>query len=199
MFEITSKDLGFPEAFCEKYGRDLNEVKEAFIFGGRPYVAEVLLKNWASHYFSTDLMVAKTCNNAGFDIQNLDGSKRIEVKTCWNTEIGSNKYASFKSIKQKVDSKGNFLFTDIMFYAPCIDPNAVILFTAEEFNKEIKMPAAGKLNIKTDLTTGHMDSNIQRSSEAFWARRKEFYCEEYDKDARRKAYEFLIEITGSCD
>ena len=75
--------------------------------GGKPLLAEVIIKNWASHYFRRDMQVSSVSNQAGFDIISLDKEIAIEVKTCWKPDKN---YVNYQSIDQKKDKEGNYIF-----------------------------------------------------------------------------------------
>ena len=162
---LFEEDLGFPRETLYKYIRDPQEARDFIMIGGRPLLAEVIIKNWACHYFRRDMEVGTKSNQAGFDIRSTDGEIAIEVKTSWKPD---SKYVSFKSIDQKRDKDGNYAFTHIAFYSPLLDPNGVVLFTNKQFAEEVIIPPAGKLNIKMDLNEGIKGNNCHKSSEAFY-------------------------------
>lgn len=161
---LFEEDLGFPRETLQKYIRDPQEARDFIMKGGRPLLAEVIIKNWASHYFRRDMKVSTVTNQAGFDITSTDGEIAIEVKTCWKPDKN---YISFKSIGQKKNNDGTYAFTHIAFYSPLLDPNGVVLFTRKQFENEIILPPAGKLNIKIDLNKGHNFNTCYSSSVAF--------------------------------
>lgn len=160
---LYEEDLGFPREVLYKYVRDPQEARDFIMLGGRPLLSEVIIKNWASHYFRRDMVVGSVTNQAGFDIRSTDGEISIEVKTSWKPD---SKYVSFKSIDQKRDKDGNYAFTHIAFYSPLLDPKGVVLFTKKQFAEEVTIPPAGKLNIKLDLNEGYKNS-CHDSSVAF--------------------------------
>ena len=133
------------------------------MLGGRPLLSEVIIKNWASHYFRRDMEVGSVTNQFGFDIRSTDGEISIEVKTSWKPD---SKYVSFKSINQKRNEDGTYAFTHIAFYSPLLDPKGVVLFTNKQFAEQVTIPPAGKLNIKTNLNEGYKNS-CHDSSVAF--------------------------------
>lgn len=161
---LYEEDLGFPRKTLEKYIRDPQEARDFIMKGGKPLLAEVIIKNWASHYFRRDMKVSTVTNQAGFDIVSTDGEIAIEVKTCWNPDKN---YVNYQSIDQKKNSKGEYAFTHIAFYSPLLDPNGVVLFTRKKFDKEVTIPDAGKLNIKIDLNEGYKNNTCHESSVAF--------------------------------
>lgn len=161
---MYEEDLGFPRKTLEKYIRDPQAARDAIMYGGRPFLTEEIIKNWACHYFRRDMKVARTTNNFGFDIVSDDGEIFIEVKSSWKPD---SKYVSFKSIGQKKDANGEYAFTHIAFYSPLLDPNGVVLFTRKQFEEEVTLPPAGKLNIKTDLNEGYKHNTCHKSSVAF--------------------------------
>lgn len=162
---LSSKDLGFPARILEKYIRNQQDAIDALVYGGRPFLTEEIIKNWACHYFRRDMVVARTTNNFGFDIQSTDGEIYIEVKSSWKPD---SKYVSFKSIGNKKDKDGNYAFTHIAFYSPLLDPCGVVLFPRDKFVREVTLPPAGKLNIKTNLNEGRNNNTCHASSVAFY-------------------------------
>ena len=84
---LYEDDLGFPRKTLEKYIRDPQEARDFIMKGGKPLLAEVIIKNWASHYFRRDMQVSSVSNQAGFDVISLDKEIAIEVKTCWKPDI----------------------------------------------------------------------------------------------------------------
>ena len=162
---LYEEDLGFPRGTLYKYIRDLQEARNAIMKGGRPLLAEVIIKNWACHYFRRDMEVSSISNQFGFDIRSTDGKIAIEVKTSWKPD---SRYVSFKSINQKKNKDGSYAFTHIAFYSPLLDPNGVVLFTNKQFTEEVVVPPAGKLNIKMDLNEGYSNNTCHKSSEAFY-------------------------------
>lgn len=163
---LLEKDLGFPRSTLEKCIRDPQEAVDFIMKGGRPLLAEVIIKNWASGYFRRDMELNTLSNQFGFDIKSTDGEIKIEVKTSWSRDL--EKYVSFQNIDQKTDKDGNYAFTHIAFYSPHLGPNGVVLFTSKKFAKEVIVPRSGKLNIKINLNEGRVKSNCHRSSEAFY-------------------------------
>jgi hypothetical protein len=161
---LYEEDLGFPRELLYKYIRDPQEARNFIMMGGRPLLSEVVIKNWASHYFRRDMEVNSLSNAFGFDIRSTDGEIFIEVKTTWKPD---SKYVSFKSIGQKKDEDGNYAFTHIAFYSPLLDPNGVVLFSRKQFEEEVVIPPAGKLNIKMDLNEGYLNNTCHQSSVAF--------------------------------
>ena len=160
---LYEDDLGFPRKTLEKYIRDPQEARDFIMKGGKPLLAEVIIKNWASHYFRRDMQVSNVSNQAGFDIRSLDGEIAIEVKTCWKPDKN---YVNYQSIDQKKDKEGNYIFSHIAFYSPLLDPSGVVLFTSKKFSKEVTIPDAGKLNIKINLNEGN-SGTCHDSSVAF--------------------------------
>ena len=163
-FTLYEEDLGFPRKTLEKYIRDPQDARDAIMYGGRPFLTEEIIKNWACHYFKRDMKIARTTNNFGFDIVSDDKEIFIEVKSSWKPD---SKYVSFKSIGQKKNSNGEYAFTHIAFYSPLLDPNGVVLFTRNQFEQEVVLPPAGKLNIKMDLNEGYANNTCHKSSIAF--------------------------------
>jgi hypothetical protein len=162
---MYEEDLGFPRKTLEKYIRDPQAARDAIMYGGRPFLTEEIIKNWACHYFRRDMKVPRTTNNFGFDIISDDGEIFIEVKSSWKPD---SKYVSFKSIGQKKDAKGEYAFTHIAFYSPLLDPNGVVLFSRKQFEEQVVLPPAGKLNIKMDLNEGYSNNTCHKSSVAFY-------------------------------
>jgi hypothetical protein len=164
ILSMYASDLGFPETILNKYIRDHQEARDALKLGGLPILSEVIIKNWASHYFRRDMEVGSLSNQFGFDIKSLDGEISIEVKTSWKPD---NHYVSFKSIKQKKDNDGNYAFTHIAFYSPLLNHTGVVLLTRKQFAEQVTMPPAGKLNIKTNLKEGRTNNTCHESSVVF--------------------------------
>lgn len=160
---LYEEDLGFPREVLYKYIRDPQEARDFIMLGGRPLLSEVIIKNWASHYFRRDMEVGSVTNQFGFDIRSTDGEISIEVKTSWKPD---SRYVSFKSINQKRNEDGTYAFTHIAFYSPLLDPKGVVLFTNKQFAEQVTIPPAGKLNIKTNLNEGYKNS-CHDSSVAF--------------------------------
>lgn len=161
---LYEEDLGFPREILKKYIRVPQDARDAIMSGGRPVLTEEVIKNWACHYFRRDMKVSKISNNFGFDIISVDGEIYIEVKSCWKSDKN---YASFKSIGQKKNKDGEYAFTHIAFYSPLLDSNSVVLFTRNQFEKEVVLPPAGKLNIKINLNEGRSNNTCHESSLAF--------------------------------
>lgn len=165
IISLFAKDLGFPKSILDKYIRDPQEARDAIVKGGLPILSEVIIKNWASHYFSRDMKVNKSSNQKGFDIVSVDGEISIEVKTTWKPD---SKYASFKSINQKRNKDGSYAFSHIAFYSPLLNPKGVVLFSSKKFEEQVVIPPAGKLNIKMNLSEGHTNNSCHSSSQAFY-------------------------------
>lgn len=161
---LYEEDFGFPRNTLYKYIRDPQAARDAIMYGGRPFLTEEIIKNWACHYFRRDMFVARTTNNFGFDVLSKDGEIFLEVKSSWKPD---SKYVSFKSIGQKKDKDGEYAFTHIAFYSPLLDPNGVALFTRKQFEEQVVLPPAGKLNIKMDLNEGYKNNTCHQSSLAF--------------------------------
>lgn len=164
ILSMYEQDLGFPKSILDKYIRDPQEARDALKRGGIPILAEVIIKNWASHYFGTDMEVGTMYNQFGFDVLSLDGKISIEVKTSWKPD---NKYVSFQSIKQKKNKDGEYAFTHIAFYSPLLCPTGVVLLTRKKFTEEVTIPPSGKLNIKMDLEEGIKNNTCHYSSITF--------------------------------
>lgn len=164
ILSMYASDLGFPKPILEKYIRDDQEARDALKEGGLPKLSEVIIKNWASHYFRRDMKVAPLVNQHGFDVFSDDGEVSIEVKTSWKPD---SKYVSFQNIKCKEDEDGKYIFTHIAFYSPLLDPDGVVLFTRKKFREQVTIPNAGKLNVKMNLNEGNINS-CHHSSVAFY-------------------------------
>lgn len=161
---MYEEDLGFPKKILDKYIRDNQEARDALKRGGLPILSEVIIKNWASHYFRRDMEVGSLSNQFGFDVKSLDEEISIEVKTSWKPD---NKYVSFQSIKQKKNKDGKYAFTHIAFYSPLLSPTGVVLLTRKQFTEQVTVPPAGKLNIKMNLEEGYKDNTCHYSSVTF--------------------------------
>lgn len=157
-------DLGFPKRILDKYIREHQEARDALKLGGLPILSEVIIKNWACHYFRRDMKVGSLSNQFGFDITSDDGEISIEVKTSWKPD---SHYVSFKSINQKRDKEGNYAFTHIAFYSPLLHQTGVVLLTRKQFEEQVTIPPAGKLNIKMNLNEGRQYGTCHESSIAF--------------------------------
>ena len=164
ILSMYADDLGFPKPILDKYIRDHQEARDALKLGGLPILSEVIIKNWASHYFRRDMQVGSLSNQFGFDIKSLDGEISIEVKTSWKPD---SHYVSFKSIKQKKDKEGNYAFTHIAFYSPLLNQTGVVLLTRKQFAEKVTIPPAGKLNIKMNLNEGRTNNTCHESSVVF--------------------------------
>lgn len=162
---LSQSDLGFPTRILEEHIRDKQEAVDFIMKGGRPLLAEVIIKNWACKYFRRDMEISTTSNQFGFDIRSKDKEIAIEVKTSWKPD---KKYVSFKSIDQKRDKNGEYAFSHIAFYSPLLDPKGVVLFPRKKFEKLVQIPPAGKLNIKMDLNEGRENNSCHTSSVAFY-------------------------------
>ena len=168
IMQLYTEDLGFPKSILDKYIRDHQEARDAIVKGGLPILSEVIIKNWACHYFGGDMKVNESSSQKGFDITGVskDGKDiSIEVKTTWKPD---SKYASFKSINQKRNKDGSYAFTHIAFYSPLLNPKGVVLFTSKKFEEEVVIPPAGKLNIKMNMKEGYDYGNCHTSSKAFY-------------------------------
>ena len=161
------EDLGFPKAVLEKYIRDPQEARDALRKGGLPILSEVIIKNWACHYFSTDMEVNSTSNNFGFDIRSKDGKITIEVKTAWVSDHG--KYASFLKIQQKKLADGSYAFSHIAFYSPFLGEDSIFLFTAKQFEE---VEVLKKTNIKLNVNEGRQFGPAHINTVAFEKVRK---------------------------
>ena len=166
---MYAEDLGFPVRILEKYIRDPQEARDALRKGGLPLLAEVIIKNWACHYFKRDMIVNSTTNAFGFDIRSVDGEIHIEVKTCWQ-DVAKAKYASFLKIDQKRDENGNYAFSHIVFYSPVLDPESLFVFTAKEFAEKVHIQK--KINIKPNLEEGWQHGPAHKNTIAFQSVKK---------------------------
>ena len=164
MLCMYEDDLGFPKRILEKYIREPQEARDALKLGGLPILSEVIIKNWACHYFRRNMVVGTLSNQFGFDITSEDGEISIEVKTSWKPD---SHYVSFKSINQKKTADGKYAFTHIAFYSPLLNPTGVVLLTRKQFTEQVVVPPAGKLNIKMNLNEGRKNNTCHSSSVAF--------------------------------
>ena len=164
MLCMYEDDLGFPKRILEKYIREPQEARDALKLGGLPILSEVIIKNWACHYFRRNMVVGTLSNQFGFDITSEDGEISIEVKTSWKPD---SHYVSFKSINQKKTADGKYAFTHIAFYSPLLNPTGVVLLTRKQFTEQVVVPPAGKLNIKMNLNEGRKNNTCHSSSVTF--------------------------------
>lgn len=161
------EDLGFPKPVLEKYIRDPQEARDALRKGGLPILAEVIIKNWACHYFKRDMIVNSTSNHFGFDVRSVDGEITIEVKTAWVAD--HDKYASFLKIKQKKNADGSYAFSHIAFYSPFLGEDSIFLFNAQQFEE---VEVLKKTNIKIDINEGWQHGPAHNNTIAFEKVRK---------------------------
>lgn len=161
------EDLGFPKEVLNKFIRQPQEARDALRKGGLPILAEVIIKNWACHYFKTDMLVNATSNHFGFDIVSKDGKIKIEVKTAWASD--HDKYASFLKIKQKKYEDGSYAFSHIAFYSPHLGEDSIFLFTAKQFEE---VEVLKKTNIKIDVREGRQHGPAHVNTVAFEKVRK---------------------------
>ena len=161
---MYENDLGFPRRILEKYIRDPQEARDALRKGGLPLLAEVIIKNWACHYFRRDMIVNTTANAFGFDVRSIDGEISLEVKTCWQ-DVNKAKYASFLKIDQKRNEDGSFAFSHIAFYSPILGEESLYIFTAKDFAEKVHLQK--KINIKPIASKGWQHGPAHVNTVAF--------------------------------